>query len=695
MPSARLAVDIGGTFTDLALEHSGGRSTIKVLTTAAAPERGVLAGVGAILRAAGLAADDIAIVIHGTTLATNAVIERKGARTALLTTQGFRDVLAMGNESRYDQYDLNIALPQPLVPRHLRLPVPERLDNEGNVLIPLDAAAVRALAPKLRAEKVESIAVGFLHAFVNPAHEQRVREILAETLPEVPVSLSCEVSPEMREWERFSTTVANAYVQPLMARYLRRLEDGLRGLGVGAPMFLMLSGGGLTTIDTACRFPIRLVESGPAGGAIFSAYIARQCGIESVLSFDMGGTTAKICLIDDYRPQTARTFELARVGRFKKGSGLPLRIPVIEMVEIGAGGGSIAHVDAMGRIAVGPESAGADPGPACYGRGGRAPAVTDANLLLGRYDPARFAGGTIALDAAAARDALAAQVGGKLALGPEMAALGVVEMVDENMANAARVHAIESGKTYAGRTLIAFGGGGPVHACRVAEKVGIRRVLVPSGAGVGSAIGFLRAPVGYEVVRSLYQRCSSFDVAAVNALLAAMREAAMTVVEQGSFGARLTESRIAYMRYVGQGHEIPVPLPVRTLTQDDVASIRAAYDVEYTRFYDRPVPGSDVEIMSYAVVVASVVEDADAAPALGAADAFAPEIVPARHQAVRDTLTGEVAEWAVFDRAALRPGALVAGPAIVAEDETSTLVGPGWNATVNGLGYIELTREGA
>jgi N-methylhydantoinase A len=694
MPSARLAVDIGGTFTDLALEHSGGRSTIKVLTTAAAPERGVLAGVGAILRAAGLAADDIAIVIHGTTLATNAVIERKGARTALLTTQGFRDVLAMGNESRYDQYDLNIALPQPLVPRHLRLPVPERLDNEGNVLIPLDAAAVRALAPKLRAEKVESIAVGFLHAFVNPAHEQRVREILAETLPEVPVSLSCEVSPEMREWERFSTTVANAYVQPLMARYLRRLEDGLRGLGVGAPMFLMLSGGGLTTIDTACRFPIRLVESGPAGGAIFSAYIARQCGIESVLSFDMGGTTAKICLIDDYRPQTARTFELARVGRFKKGSGLPLRIPVIEMVEIGAGGGSIAHVDAMGRIAVGPESAGADPGPACYGRGGRAPAVTDANLLLGRYDPARFAGGTIALDAAAARDALAAQVGGKLALGPEMAALGVVEMVDENMANAARVHAIESGKTYAGRTLIAFGGGGPVHACRVAEKVGIRRVLVPSGAGVGSAIGFLRAPVGYEVVRSLYQRFSSFDVAAVNALLAAMREAAMTVVEQGSFGARLTESRIAYMRYVGQGHEIPVPLPVRTLTQDDVASIRAAYDVEYTRFYDRPVPGSDVEIMSYAVVVASVVEDADAAPALGAADAFAPEIVPARHQAVRDTLTGEVAEWAVFDRAALRPGALVAGPAIVAEDETSTLVGPGWNATVNGLGYIELTREG-
>jgi N-methylhydantoinase A len=695
MPSARLAVDIGGTFTDLALEHPGGRSTIKVLTTQTAPEQGVLAGVAAILHAAGLAADDIAIVIHGTTLATNAVIERKGARTALLTTQGFRDVLAMGNESRYDQYDLNIALPQPLVPRHLRLPVPERLDNEGNVLVPLDTAAVRALVPKLRAEAVESIAVGFLHAFVNPAHERQVRDILAELLPDVPVSLSSEVSPEMREWERFSTTVANAYVQPRMARYLRLLEDGLHGLGVDAPLFLMLSGGGLTTIDTACRFPIRLVESGPAGGAIFSAYIARQCGIETVLSFDMGGTTAKICLIDDYRPQTARTFEVARVGRFKKGSGLPLRIPVIEMVEIGAGGGSIAHVDAMGRIAVGPESAGADPGPACYGRGGRAPAVTDANLLLGRYDPARFAGGTMTLDEPAARNAMAADVGGPLALGPEMAALGVIEMVDENMANAARVHAIESGKTYEGRTLIAFGGAGPVHACRVAEKVGIGRVLVPSGAGVGSAIGFLRAPVGYEVVRSLYQRFSSFDVAAVNALLASMHDAAMTVVQQGSFGAKLTENRIAYMRYVGQGHEIPVPLPVRTLTQDDVATIRAAYDAEYTRFFDRPVPGSDVEIMSYAVVVASVVADTDAAPVLGAADAFAPDAVPARHQAVRDTLTGEVAAWAVFDRSTLAPGARVAGPAIVAEDETSTLVGPGWSATVNGLGYIELTREAA
>ena len=480
-----------------------------------------------------------------------------------------------------------------------------------------------------------------------------------------------------------------------MARYLRLLEDGLRGVGVAAPLFLMLSGGGLTTIETACRFPIRLVESGPAGGAIFSAHIARQCDLPHVLSFDMGGTTAKICLIDEYRPQTARSFEVARVGRFKKGSGLPLRIPVIEMVEIGAGGGSIAHVDAMGRIAVGPESAGADPGPACYGRGGVAPAVTDANLLLGRYDPARFAGGTMNLDAGAARDALAAQVGGPLALGPEMAALGVIEMVDENMANAARVHAIESGKTYEGRTLIAFGGGGPVHACRVAEKVGIRRVLVPSGAGVGSAIGFLRAPVGYEVVRSLYQRFSTFDVPAVNALLADMEAEAASVVEQGSFGAPVAQRRIAYMRYVGQGHEIPVPLPPRPLAERDVAAIRAAYDVEYTKAYDRPVPGSDVEIMSYAVLVATIPDDQADMMMAGDDAVFSPDVAPARTQLVRDTTTGDVSPWSIFDRTALAPGVHIPGPAIIAEDETSTLVSPGWHATMNGLGYIELTRETA
>ena len=352
--TARLAVDIGGTFTDLAIERDGERWTAKVLTTPQAPELGVLEGVRVVLGRAGLQPADIVLVIHGTTLATNAVIERKGARTALLTTDGFRDVIALGNESRYDQYDLNIELPQPLVPRRWRVTVPERLDNEGHVLRPLDEAAVRRQLAFLREEGIESLAIGFLHSFVNPAHERRAAAIVRQVWPELPVSLSSEVSPEMREWERFSTTVANAYVQPRMASYLHRLEDGLREAGLACPLFLMLSGGGLTTLETAARFPIRLVESGPAGGAIFAAHVARQKGWGKVLSFDMGGTTAKVCLVDDYAPQAARSFEVARVGRFKKGSGLPLRIPVIEMVEIGAGGGSIAHLDSMGRIQVGP-----------------------------------------------------------------------------------------------------------------------------------------------------------------------------------------------------------------------------------------------------------------------------------------------------------------------------------------------------
>ena len=612
--SARLAVDIGGTFTDLALEHLGGRSTTKVLTTSAAPELGVLDGVRGILAAAGLQPGDVSILIHGTTLATNALIERKGARTALLTTEGFRDVLALGNESRYDQYDLNIRLPEPLVPRYLRLPVPERLDNEGQVLLPLDAAAVRAQAAVMRQHGVEAIAVGFLHAFVNPVHERQARDILHEELPGIPVSLSAEVSPEMREWERFSTTAANAYVQPLMASYLLRLQTGLHAMGLACPVFLMLSGGGLTGLEVARRFPIRLVESGPAGGAIFAAGIARDCGLDRVLSFDMGGTTAKVCLIDGGQPQASRSFEVARVGRFKRGSGLPLRIPVIEMVEIGAGGGSLAAVDALGRIQVGPESAGAVPGPACYARGGQHPAVTDANLALGRYDPARFAGGSLALDLAAAEAALVRDVGGALGLDAGLAALGVIEVVDENMANAARVHAIESGKTYAGRTLVAFGGGGPVHACRVAEKVGISRILVPSGAGVGSAIGFLRAPVGYEVVRSLYQRLGRFDTGAVNALLADMEAEAARVVAAGSFGAATRTMRTGYMRYVGQGHEIAVALPAHAMAAADVPALRAAFDAEYIRLFDRPVPGSDVEVMGYAVSVATLGAASDPLP---------------------------------------------------------------------------------
>jgi N-methylhydantoinase A len=686
----RLGVDIGGTFTDVALEASGRRFSAKILTTPEAPERAVIEAIHSVLREAALVPADLSIIIHGTTLATNALIERKGAKTALLTTEGFRDTVEIRHENRFEQYDVNIDLPPPLVPRRLRFPVRERIDAAGRVLVPLDEAGVAALAGRLMAERIEAVAVGFLHSFTNPAHERRVGEILADRLPKVPVTLSSDVSPEMREYDRFSTACANAYVQPLIGRYLANLETLLGHEGFSCPLFLMLSGGGLTAVETAIRFPVRLVESGPAGGAIFAAEIARQRGLDKVLSYDMGGTTAKICLIDDLKPQTNRAFEVARIYRFKKGSGLPLRIPVIEMVEIGAGGGSIARVDRLKRITVGPDSAGADPGPACYGRGGTGPTVTDADLLLGRIDPAGFSGGHMALDREAAEAAIRQEVAEPLALATELAALGVSEIVDENMANAARVHAIESGKDARGRTLVAFGGAAPLHAARMAEKLGLDRVLVPSYAGVGSAVGFLRAPIAYEIVRSGLQRLDAFDAAAANALLAAMRAEAEPIVRRGAGAAALTETRSAFMRYRGQGHEIAVPLPTRTYNAADAATLLAAFEDAYSRLYSRIIPGVEVEILSW-VLLLSAPPPAEPAAVPPSPTPHTPE--PARHRPVFDPELGEFVTVAIYDRRDLKPGAQIAGPAIIVEDETSTVVTRLFDATVDAFGYIELTRR--
>jgi N-methylhydantoinase A len=689
---ARLGVDIGGTFTDVALEAAGRRYSAKILTTPEAPERAVLEAIGVVLREAALGPDDLSIIIHGTTLATNAIIERKGAKTALLTTEGFRDTIEIRHENRFEQYDVNIDLPPPLVPRRLRFPVRERVDARGRVLVPLDEAALLPLADRLAAERIESIAIGFLHSFTNPAHERRAAEILAVRLPDVPITLSSEVSPEMREYERFSTACANAYVQPLIGRYLANLETLLRREGFICPLFLMLSGGGLTAVETAIRFPVRLVESGPAGGAIFASEIARQCRLDKVLSYDMGGTTAKICLIDDLKPQTSRAFEVARIYRFKKGSGLPLRIPVIEMVEIGAGGGSIARVDRLKRITVGPDSAGADPGPACYGRGGTAPTVTDADLLLGRIDPTGFSGGRMALDRGAAEGAVRQEVAEPLALAVELAALGVSEIVDENMANAARVHAIESGKDARGRTLVAFGGAAPLHAARLAEKLGLDRVLVPSYAGVGSAVGFLRAPIAYEIVRSALQRLDQFDPAAANALLAAMRAEAEPIVRRGAGDAPLTETRSAFMRYRGQGHEIAVPLPTRAYHDDDAAMLRAAFEEAYRRLYSRIIPGVEVEVLSW-VMLLSAPLPAETTAALPAPEPYSP--TRARHRPVFDPEVGEFIDVAIHERRDLLPGAVIPGPAIIVEDETSTVVSRLFDARIDPFGYIELSRHGS
>jgi len=687
----RLGVDIGGTFTDVALELGERRWSAKILTTPEAPERAVIDVIRRVLSEAGLRPVDLSIIIHGTTLATNAIIERKGAKTALLTTEGFRDTIEIRHENRFEQYDVNIDLPPPLVPRRLRFPVKERVEAHGRVLVPLDEAGVSSVAERLAALGIEAVAIGFLHSFTNPAHERRAGEILAERLPRVAITLSSDVSPEMREYERFSTACANAYVQPLIGRYLANLEALLQAEGFVCPLFLMLSGGGLTLAETAIRFPVRLVESGPAGGAIFAAEIARQCRLDKVLSYDMGGTTAKICLIDDLKPQTNRAFEVARIYRFKKGSGLPLRIPVIEMVEIGAGGGSIARVDRLKRITVGPDSAGADPGPACYGRGGAEPTVTDADLLLGRIDPAAFSGGRMALHRNAAEEAMRREVGEPLELAVELAALGLSEIVDENMANAARVHAIESGKDARGRTLVAFGGAAPLHAARMAEKLGLDRVLVPSYAGVGSAVGFLRAPIAYEIVRSSLQRLDQFDAAAANELYTAMRAEAEAIVRRGAGDAPLTETRSAFMRYRGQGHEIAVPLPIRPYREDDAAVFHAAFEQEYRRLYSRVIPGVEVEVLSW-VLLLSAPSPAQADTAGPAPQPYMPK--PARRRPVFDPDTGEFIDVALYERRDLRPGALIRGPAIIVEDETSTVVSALFEARIDPFGYIELTRRG-
>ncbi len=687
--SARLAVDIGGTFTDVVVEKADGtRVTAKVLTTHGDPGEGVLDGAARALADAGLSPQDICVIIHGTTLATNALIERRGAVTALLTTEGHRDSLEMAYENRFEQYDINIDRPRPLVPRWLRLPVRERMNKDGRALIPLDEASVTACLPALEQEGVASVAIGYLHAYANSDHEQRTAEILAKARPDLSITLASEVAPEIREFERLSTAVANAYVRPLMEGYLRRLEGALQARGYTCPFYLMTSGGGLATLDTAARFPIRLVESGPAGGAVLAAAVARECRLPELLSFDMGGTTAKICMIDGYTPLTSRTFEVDRAYRFKKGSGLPVRIPVIEMVEIGAGGGSIARVDKLGRLQVGPESAGSEPGPVAYGRGGTNPTVTDADVALGKIIPDRFAGGRMPLDAPAARGAIARAVGEPLRLDGVSAPFGLAEVVDENMASAARAHAVEWGRDISARAMVAFGGAAPLHAARLAEKLGIRTVVVPTDAGVGSAVGFLLAPAAYEVVRSRPMALEAFDPDLVNGLYGAMREEAASVVRGAAGEAPLTETRQAFMRYRGQGHEIAVEVPFERADGKAVDALKAGFEAAYATLYGRTIPGMGIEILTWTLTLSGPRPAARTAPTVDGRPAPA---ATARHR-VFDPPRAEERDYAVYNRTALAPGQTIRGPALIVEDQTTTVVTSLFEATVNGLGYLILTR---
>ncbi|SAK63067.1 5-oxoprolinase (ATP-hydrolyzing) [Caballeronia glebae] len=681
---ARVGVDIGGTFTDVALELGGNLFSTKVLTDYEAPERAIIKGISIVAEKAGIELKDIGVIIHGTTLATNALIERRGARTAFITTEGFRDTIEMRTENRFEQYDLNIKLPPPLIERANRFTLSERIDAQGGVLLAPTEAQIQVLAQRIEEGGYESVAIGFIHAYVNGAHERLMRDAILKRVPRVSVSISSEVSPQIREFERFNTVCANAYVRPIMKSYLDRLLGKVREAGAVCPIFIIHSGGGIVSVESASEFPVRLVESGPAGGAIFAAHIAARYDLNTVLSFDMGGTTAKICLIDDLTPKTANTFEVARTYRFKKGSGMPISIPVVEMVEIGAGGGSIASLDVMRQIRVGPHSAASEPGPACYQRGGTQPTVTDADLLLGRLDPANFAGGSIPLSTDNAASAMVSDVGGPISLSAEETAYGVAEVVDENMSNAARVHAVESGKDIGDYTMITFGGAGPLHAARLCEKSGIKKFIVPPGAGVGSAIGFLRAPFGYESVRSVSMRFAKFDAEALNEIVEQLTEESVHFARQGSGEAEPTVEIKAFMRYVGQGWEIPVALPHRRFTAEDRNNFAESFTKAYTQFFGRPIDGLDIEIVSWAVKASSPLPPVERLRMVTSRDAA--KVGTTRK--IFDAALSKFVEAAIVERSALKVGETVNGPAIIVEPETSTLVTSSFNATVQPDGCL-------
>jgi N-methylhydantoinase A len=681
--TARIGVDVGGTFTDFVL-HDPARNLVatgKRLTTPDDPSEAIVAGIARLLEETGLKPGDLHSIVHGTTLVTNTIIERTGCKVGLLTTDGFRDSIEIGREIRYDLYDLFLEAPPTLVPRHLRLEVPERLDVQGEVLLPLDEAALIAATRQLvEVEKVEALAIGFLHAWRDPRHERRAAEVIRGLFPDLPMTLSSAVAPEIREFERISTACANAYVQPRMQRYLAKLEASLAALGVTGALYVMLSGGGIASVQEAKDYPIRLIESGPAAGAMAASWLAQRASLDQVISYDMGGTTAKMCLIQNGAPDRKFDFEAGRVRRFQKGSGLPLKVSVVDMIEIGAGGGSIARVDpASGLMKVGPRSAGAKPGPICYGRGGVEPTVTDSDLVLGRLDPAYFLGGEMALDLNAVTRAVSGDLSAKLGVRADDAALGIRRIVDETMAAATRMHMAEKGRDPRRFTLIAFGGAGPVHACDLARLLKIKRVLVPLGAGVASAIGFLVAPPATDLVRSLVGRLERLDWAKIAALYAEMvAEARGLLIGAGADPADIIYKPAADMRYVGQGFEIPVPMPSLAPGPQDVAAIEQNFLAAYRERFGRALDGLPIEALTWRLAASAPGRD------IAMEGAQKSEAGEAKRGSRRALF--EAHGWcdcAVYDRYRLAPGAAFAGPALVEERESTCVIPPGAQVSVD------------
>lgn len=682
-----LGIDIGGTFTDLvALDHRNGRAAIwKESTTPDDPSRGALDGVRHLLTRSGIAAADIGRVVHATTLFTNALIERAGAPTGLLTTAGFADVLEIGRERKYELYDLAIEMPPPLVPRIWRREVRERLAPDGGILTPLDVDGALRETAALVGAGVRSLAIVFLHAYANPCHEQQAAEAIGRHFPDLPLSLSSDVAPEIREYPRTSTTVANAYVRPIAETYLDRLEAALVQAGIPGRLFLMLSNGGLTHVAEAKRAPVQLLESGPAAGALAGAWFGRSAGVDRVLAFDMGGTTAKLALVDHGEPLVAWGFEAARQKRFLRGSGLPIQIATVELIEIGAGGGSIARRSEVGTLRVGPESAGAAPGPACYGRGGTAPTVTDSDLLLGYLDAGFFLGGEMRVDAAAASASLG-PLAETLAVTPARAAVGVHEVVNEAMAGAARVAIAERGGALADYTLLATGGAGPVHAWQVARKLGLHRLICPPGAGAGSALGMLMAPARVDRVASVNVALDRVDWNSATEIIARLHQEALGVIGQsGAEMAQLAVRRMADMRYIGQGFEITVTLPEAL----DVATLKEAFETRYRTLFTRTAPDSAIEVVALRLSLTAPMPGAQHAIDLGHPEAARADTVKG-HRPVLFPEQETTVLTPVHDRYALRPGTRFVGPAIVEENESTFVIGPGGRAEILPDGSISV-----
>jgi N-methylhydantoinase A len=671
----QLGIDIGGTFTDLVLlESTTGKLFFgKTLTTYDNPSNGIINGTKELLKTYTVSASDLTGIVHGTTLVTNSIIERRGSLTGFITTKGFEDVLEIGRELRYDIYDIFLTVQEPLVARNFRFGVTERVDFQGNIVQAIDELEIKKVVDGLVQKGVKSIAVCLLNSFTNPSHERKIGKYIRETYPEIYVSLSCDVMPEIREYERSSATAMNAYVQPLTDQYLSTLDKRLKDeVGFNGTLNIMISSGRLTTVDGARQTPIQLLESGPAGGTMAGVFFGKLTGKKDLLAFDMGGTTAKASLIFDLKPEITNQFEAARVMRFKKGSGLPVRIPVIDMIEIGAGGGSIAHLNNLGLLQVGPESAASEPGPACYGRGGTRPTVTDSDLVLGYLNKDYFLGGTMQLDLEAARKALYNHIAKPLNISIEEAAMGIHRIVNENMANAARVHILEKGYDPRFYSMLAFGGAGPVHAFQTARLLNSPQLIIPVGAGVVSALGFLVSPIASEQIRSYVSPLEQIDWTYLNQQMNEMEKTGFEFLEgAGVNPSEGTVSRVADMRYSGQGHEISVTIPNGVLSENSIEIIEANFIKEYEIRYGRSIQDIGIEVVTWRVVVAGK----------------SPEIIP--NQIVKtegkDALKGmrsvflmgdkTYSDVPVYSRYDLKPNETFDGPAVIEEMESTVIIG--------------------